>query len=586
MTRTKIICTIGPSVNSIEKVHELIDAGMDVARLNFSHSSHEEHLKSIEYIKEARKQAGKPIAILLDTKGPEIRLGKVQAEGVAVQKGTKLWFVKETCIGNHEKISVVPGTVLDLIPVETKILIDNGYILARVVDKSEQGLLIEFENTGVILSSKGVNVPNVDLHLPALTEKDCEDLRFGCVNGIDIIAASFVRCADHVLAIKKLLAEEKKSDILVLAKIENNEGITNFDSILHVADGIMIARGDLGVEVPLSQVPRLQKMMIRKCYMIGKPSVTATQMLESMITNPRPTRAEASDVANAIYDGTSAVMLSGETAVGKYPIETVKIMKSITAEAELDFKYHDFFDQHTKLQYHDVPSAITLSTVKTAYSLGAKAIFAFTSGGSTARLLGRLRPMMPIIAFTSNEKTYNQLALNWGVIPVRCSERTDPDMMLQEASDYALKHGLVSFGDLIVVTSGAPFWVKGTTNTLRVESIGDVLVRGDTGHGKTIHANCTFVPSAESKRPYEVRDQIIIIAASDDNYIPLMREAAGIILQNDVEDRASEKHLLKSAKALDKAAIIRADGAFRTLREGQLVTLDPKKALVYKGVIR
>ena len=586
MTRTKIICTIGPSVNSVEKILELIEAGMDVARLNFSHSNHDEHLKSIEHIKEARKRANQPVAILLDTKGPEIRLGKVLSDGVTVQKGTQLWLVKESCTGNSEKISIVPGHVLDLIPIGTSLLIDNGYIIASVIDKSEQGLLIEFENTGVIFSSKGVNVPNVDLQLPALTEKDMSDLRFGCANGIDIIAASFVRCADHVLAIKKLLAEEKKSEILVIAKIENNEGITNFDSIVHVADGIMIARGDLGVEVPLSQVPRLQKMMIRKCYMLGKPSVTATQMLESMINNPRPTRAEASDVANAIYDGTSAVMLSGETAVGKYPIETVKIMKSITLEAELDFKYLEFFDLHTKLQYHDVPSAITLATVKTAYSLGAKAIFAFTSGGSTARLLGRLRPMMPIIAFTSNEKSYYQLALNWGVTPVHCSERTDPDMMLQEASDYALKHNLVSFGDLIVVTSGTPFWVTGTTNTLRVESIGDVLVRGDKGYGATIHANCTIVASAESKKPYEVRDQIIIIAASDDTYIPLMREAAGIILQNDVEDKASEKHLMKSAKALEKAAIVRADGAFRTLREGQLVTLDPKKALVYKGVIR
>lgn len=471
MTRTKIICTIGPAVNSVEKILQLIDAGMDVARLNFSHGTHEEHLKCIEMIKEARTKAKKPVAILLDTKGPEIRLGKVPKAGIEVQPGQRIWLVKDQSEGTSQQIPVLPAFVLGQLEVGTHLLIDNGYIQARIVNTSTDGVEIEFINHGLILSSKGVNIPNVELNLPALTEKDEDDIRFGCENDIDIIAASFVRCALHVLAIRELVVKANKPETLIIAKIENNEGVQNFDSILQVADGIMIARGDLGVEVPLSQVPRLQKMMIRKCYLMGKPSVTATQMLESMIANPRPTRAEASDVANAIYDGTTAVMLSGETAVGKYPVDAVKIMKSIIHEAENDFDYQGFFEQHTKMQYTDVPSAVTLAAVKTAYTLGAKAIFAFTRSGSNARLISRLRPQMPIIAPTTVEKTYQQLAIHWGVTPVLCSECKDVEDAFKEASAYAINHHKIFYGDLSVMTSGSPFWVSGTTNTIRVETI-------------------------------------------------------------------------------------------------------------------
>lgn len=471
MTRTKIICTIGPAVNSVEKILQLIEAGMDVARLNFSHGTHAQHLKSIELIKEARLKAKKPVAIMLDTKGPEIRLGKVPKEGIEVKPGQKLWLVKDQTEGTHKRIPVLPAFVLDKLEIGTHLLIDNGYISAHIVDKSDDGIQIEFANNGLILSSKGVNIPNVELNLPALTEKDEEDIRFGCENDVDAIAASFVRCKEHVEAIKKLVVDAGKPETLIIAKIENNEGVHNFDAILQAADGIMIARGDLGVEVPLSQVPRLQKMMIQKCYLVGKPSVTATQMLESMISNPRPTRAEASDVANAIYDGTSAVMLSGETAVGKYPVQTVEIMKSIIKETEQDFDYASFFRRHTKMQYKDVASAVTLASVQTAYTLGAKAIFAFTRSGITARLISRLLPQMPIIALTPNVKTYQQLALNWGVTPVLCSEHIDVEQAFKEATSYGLLHHAISFGDIVVMTSGSPFWVSGTTNTIRVEVI-------------------------------------------------------------------------------------------------------------------
>jgi pyruvate kinase len=585
-TRTKIICTIGPSVNTLEKMIQLIEAGMNAARLNFSHGTHEEHAVAISNLKEARAIKKVPLAIILDTKGPEIRIGKIAGGQMTVVSGQRLFLVKHPIEGGMHGVYVSPPEILEDLVLDTRVLFDDGYISSHVVDRHADGVVIEINNGGILKSGKGVNVPNASLRLPAITETDIADIRFGCKHGIDVIAASFVRSADHVLAIKRLLAEEKKTDIQVYAKIETNEGVQNIDSIVQVADGIMVARGDLGVEVPLSKVPSLQKMMIRKSYLAGKPVVTATQMLESMINNPRPTRAEASDVANAVYDSTSSVMLSGETAVGKYPLETVHVMRSIVREAEADFNYRNFFDYHADLVYHDVPSAVTLATVKTAYSSGAKAIFAFTSGGSTARLISRLRPEMPIIAMTPNEKSYHQMALNWGVIPYL---NTSHNKTILEAfsaiSAFAADQKLVSHGDLVVVTAGTPFGISGTTNMMMVESIGDVLVRGHTALGHRVHGNVTLVLSVESKQPYACRDQLLVITKCNEAYIPLIEESAGFILQNHIDDVESEKFALNLAQNLDKPVIVRADEASRILKEGQLVTLDPEKALIYKGVV-
>lgn len=585
MIKTKIICTIGPSVNSLEKMLELIEAGMNVARLNFSHGTHEEHLIAIRNLKEAREQAGKPLAIMLDTKGPEIRLGKIKEGQVALKPGQKWLLLKHEVMGDENQVSIYPMDIPDQLYVGARILFDDGYISSNVIEKTENGVIVEIANGGNIRSGKGVNIPNTHLNLPAVTTKDIQDIKFGCEHDIDIVAASFVRSAEHVLAIKKILADEKRHDILVIAKIENSEGVQNFDNIVQAADGIMIARGDLGVEVPLSHVPRLQKMMIRKSYLAGKPVVTATQMLESMIQNPRPTRAETSDVANAIYDSTSAVMLSGETAVGRYPIETVNVMRSIIEEAEADFNYRAFFDQHAPLVYHDVPSAVTLATVKTAYSSNAKAIFAFTRGGSTARLLSRLRPKMPIIAMTGQKKSFHQLAFNWGVIPVYHPDCQTIREGFDKISSFALENHLVAYGDLVVVTAGTPFGISGTTNMMIVESIGNVLVRGHVGYGSRVHGNVVIVLAPETKSPYAVKDQLLVIAKCDESYLPLMQEASGIILQNHINDIASEKYAKKTALNLEKPILLRADAACRILKEGQLVTLDPEKALVYKGVV-
>jgi pyruvate kinase len=583
--RTKIICTIGPSVNTLDKLIELIKAGMNVARLNFSHGTHQEHLASINRLKQARSQLKVPLAIMLDTKGPEIRIGKIKNNEAFLNHGQRLLLVRDPIEGDAERISVTPGYILELVPPGTTILFDNGYITSRAIEVTPEGLVIQIDHGGKISSNKGVNIPNTSLDLPAFTDKDVEDIKFGCDNNIDIIAASFVRSAEHVLAIKRLLDKQGRPDILVLAKIENNEGVENFDSIIQVADGVMVARGDLGVEVPLSQVPRLQKMMIRKSYLAGKPSVTATQMLESMINSPRPTRAETSDVANAIYDSTSAVMLSGETAVGKYPIEVVEMMRTIITEAESDFHYRSFFEHHTDLIFHDVPSSITLAAVKTAYSSNATAIFAFTRSGSTARLLSRLRPEMPVIAMTSSEESYHQLSINWGVIPFLSQEHSSITEAFKHISDFALKNGYVSHGDLVVVTAGSPFGVAGTTNMMLVENIGDVPVRGHSGIGEAVYGNVTMLMSLEERQPYSVRGNIIVIGKCDESYLPYIKESIGVLLQNQIDDVESEKTAIQIAETLGKPILIRADGASRNLKEGQLVTLNPEKALVYKGVI-
>lgn len=584
-TRTKIICTIGPSVNTVEKMVQLIDAGMNGARLNFSHGTHEEHEIVLNNLKIAREQKNTPLAIILDTKGPEIRLGKIAGGQVLLSPGQSWLLHKHPIEGGTEGAYIHPSYILDDLKVGTRVLFDDGYICSHVIECTPGGVVVKIENGGIIKSGKGVNIPNASLSLPAITETDIHDIRFGCKHDVDVIAASFVRSADHVLSIKRLLAEEKKPDIQVYAKIENSEGVQNFDSIVQVADGIMVARGDLGVEVPLSQVPSLQKMMIRKSYLAGKPVVTATQMLESMINNPRPTRAEASDVANAVYDSTSAVMLSGETAIGKYPLETVHMMSSIVRQAEADFNYRNFFDFHVGLVFHDVPSAVTLATVKTAYSSGAKAIFAFTSGGSTARLISRLRPEMPIIAMTPNAKSYHQMALNWGVIPYHHEEAKSLLESFSEISRFASQQGYVGSGDLVVLTAGSPFGIPGTTNMMMVESIGDVLVRGHVGIGTRVHGNVALVLSPESKKPYAVREQLLVMTKCDESFVPLIKESAGIILQNHIDDVESERFAIEIAKSLGKTAVVRADEASRVLKEGQLVTLDPEKALVYKGVV-
>jgi pyruvate kinase len=582
LSRTKIICTIGPAVAGYDTIVSLIEAGMNVARLNFSHGTHEEHALVIERLKKARDALGVPVAIMLDTKGPELRLGKISGGETFLKEGAQVKLVAHEVLGDQNQISLRPKEILPHLRPGDLVLLDEGYIVAKVIETSPVYALIEIERGGLIKSGKGVTIPKVSFSLPAVTDKDVEDIRFGCLQDVDMIAASFVRSASHVVQIKELLKENQKEDILVIAKIENEEGIKHLDSIVQVADGIMIARGDLGVEVPLEKVPGLQKLMIRKAYLVGKPSVTATQMLESMIYNVRPTRAEASDVANAIYDGTSAVMLSGETAVGKYPVETVKTMKRIIIEAESDIDYKEFFLEHGAHTTHDIPSAVTLAAVKTAFGSQAKAIFAFTQLGHSARLISRLRPSMPIVAMTPSKKCFHQMALNWGVYPIFDPLCRSMEEAYEHLSARCLELGIVQNGDLVVLSLCAPFAVSGATNTMLVKSIGDVLLRGLKGVGPKISGDLLFLLSPQDKTIEEVRGKIVLITKCDESYLPFLKVSLGFVLQNHVNDKESEVYALLIGKELGISVVVRADSALRLMREGDKISLDPERALIFR----
>lgn len=462
---------MGPSVSKQEVLSQLIDKGMSVARLNFSHGTHESHLETINLLKKIRKQKNKALAIMLDTKGPEIRIGKVPGDMQKLEVGDLITLKRPGSSIDPLAIEMSPEMVFDFIKEGMVLLFDDGYISAKVVTISPVGIVVEVLNAGVLKNQKGVNIPGENIPLPAMTAEDRASICFGAKHDVDFIAASFIRSKEHLLEIRELLALCGKSDIKIIAKIEDPQGVKNFDEILSVSDGIMVARGDLGVELPLQEVPSLQKQMIRKCYDHGKPVVTATQMLESMIKSPRPTRAEVSDVANAIYDSTSAVMLSGETAAGLYPIETVYIMNKIIVEAESQFDYFNFLKQKQDPSFTEISTAIAFAAVKTAYAIQAKAIFVFTSSGLIVREISRFRPKMPILAFSSNEKTYHQLSLYWGVIPVP----PEPMSHLQEAlklmKEFAINENLVKKQDIVVVTAGVPFGVKGSTNTMFIEEV-------------------------------------------------------------------------------------------------------------------
>ncbi len=578
LNRTKIICTIGPAVESLDKMIALVGAGMNVARLNFSHGTYDEHALNIANLKKARAKTGLPLALMLDTQGPEIRIGKVKDGALSLVPKQRL---KLAASGGD--VPFPYPEVLQIMRVGTKVLFDDGYIIGQVVEQTAAYAIVEIQNTGVLKNGKKMNIPGVEIPIPAMTAKDVEDIKFGCQQEVDFIAASFIRSSHNVLAIKELLAKEGKPGIQVIAKIESTQGVENFDSIVQVADGIMIARGDLGVEVDLAEVPKLQKWMIRKCFQACKPSITATQMLESMITNPRPTRAEASDVANAIYDCTSCIMLSGETAVGAYPIEATERMRSIASVAEADMNYRQFFETHSQRDYHDVSSAVAAAAVKTAYGAGAKVIFAFTTSGMTARLLSRLRPEMMIIAVTPSESAYHQMALNWGVIPLLLPNWTDAKQAFDAASQFALKKGLIEFGDVVVVTSGVSFGRKGTTNMMVVESVGDVLVRGHKGFGPKISGKVSIVMSPEGHTAEQLKGRIVVILHCDHSFLPILKEAAGVVLQNYVGDGGSEKYAELVARTLNLSVMSRADGAMHLLSQGEEVTLDPQRGLIYRG---
>ncbi|HOB09365.1 MAG: pyruvate kinase [Limnochordia bacterium] len=469
--KTKIVCTIGPATESPKMITELIKAGMNVARLNLSHGSSEEHLERIQVIRRCGEELGVNVGILLDIKGPKIRIGELNPDKFEIEAGHELILTTEECTGTAEKIFVnYPYLVEDLNPGDT-IYIDDGLIELVVLSKIEKHLICKVIVGGTIGSRKGVTLPGVNIKLPPLTEEDIKHIQLGVEYGVDFIAASFVRQADHVVAIKDLI-HRFGGDIPVIAKIESGEGIRNIDAIIQAADGIMVARGDMGVEIPPEEVPLAQKMIIQKCNDQGKPVITATQMLDSMIRNPRATRAEITDVANAILDGTDAVMLSGETAVGRYPIKAVALMNSIALRIERSMDYQARLEARRRNRRQNIADAISLATVQTAHDLGAAAILCSTQSGATARSIAKYRPEALLIAVCHSEAVVNQLMMTWGVNPILAKKPDTLEELIDVAIHSAKEKGLVKEGDIVAITAGVKTGVPGSTNLLQVQQIG------------------------------------------------------------------------------------------------------------------
>ncbi len=470
MKKTKIVCTIGPKTESKEVLKQLLEAGMNVMRLNFSHGDYEEHGRRIENLREVISETGMRAAILLDTKGPEIRTIKLEGgNDVSLVAGQEFTFtIDRTVVGNNKIVAVTyEGFVSDLKAGDT-VLVDDGLIEMEVKEVTDKEVKCIVKNNGDLGENKGINLPGVSVNLPALAEKDISDLKFGCEQGIDFVAASFIRKPEDVLAVRQVLNENGGESIKIISKIENQEGLSNFDKILEVTDGVMVARGDLGVEIPVEEVPFAQKMMIEKCNAAGKPVITATQMLDSMIKNPRPTRAEANDVANAIIDGTDAVMLSGETAKGKYPVEAVKVMSRIAEKTDpLIYTNVDFESEEEQT----ITEAVAKGTVDVSEALEAKLIVVGTGTGRAAKSLRKYFPTARILALTNSETTANQLLLSRGVLSVAAAKPATLDRFFKQAEDEAIKSGLVKSGDIIVVTCGEQVYVQGTTNTMKVIKI-------------------------------------------------------------------------------------------------------------------
>lgn len=583
MRKTKIVCTIGPTSESKEIFSELVKKGLNVARLNFSHGNHEEHLERIRMIKEVREELGIPIAILLDTKGPEIRTGDFE-EGVAeLKEGQEFILTTENVIGDESKCSISYDKLPEDVKKGDRILIDDGLIELEVISTLDNNnIKCRVNNGGVVKNKKGVNVPGVKINLPATTKKDISDIEFGIENGIDYIAASFIRKAEDVHEIRRILEKNNAHHIQIISKIENQEGLDNIDEIIEVSDGIMVARGDLGVEIPTEMVPLAQKEMISKCNKVGKPVITATQMLDSMMRNPRPTRAEVTDVANAIFDGTDAIMLSGETAAGKYPVEAVRTMANIAERTEQSLDYEAILKRRASDKETSVTYAVSHATCNTAHDLGASAIISATSSGFTARMVSKFRPKAPIIAATTRPEILRRLVLVWGVKPVLIKDVDSTDEIFELSIDKAKEHGYIENGDLVVITAGVPVGVSGATNLIKVHIVGEVLIKG-MGVGKNAAAGkvCNVRGASDLEEKFQDGDVLVTIA-TDKDMVKYMEKASAII----VEEGGLSSHAAIVGLSLGKPVIVGAENATKLLEDKQMITVDSIRGLVYSGKAR
>lgn len=573
--KTKIVCTMGPNLFEKKLIGNLMKAGMNVARFNFSHGTYETHQYYYDEVCRIRDELGVPVATMLDTKGPEIRVCSFKDGRVTLRTGQQFILTTRKVEGDENVVSITYKNLPHDVSAGGSILIDDGLIAMRVERVEGTDIICHVLNGGVVSNNKGVNIPNVHLSMPFISEKDERDILFAVENGFDYIAASFTRSADDILQIRQILKKSGDNSINIIAKIENMEGVENIDEILRVVDGVMVARGDLGVEVPLEEVPSLQKQLIQRAIAAGKPVITATQMLDSMIKNPRPTRAEATDVANAIYDGTSAIMLSGETAVGAYPVEAVETMVKIALRAEADMDYIRRFSRDNAAST-DVTNAISHATVTSAHDLSASAIITVTKSGSTARILSRYRPACVIVGCTTSEKVWRQLALSWGVVPLMIGEESNTDDLFNHAVDAAVGAGLVRDGELVVLTAGVPLGISGTTNLMKVHVVGHLLVSGQGVHGDRVTAPLCVLHNFENDRQeFDVGD-IIVCHQTTREMLPMLRKASGLVLEDDNPDG----HGAIAGMTMDIPVLIAARHATDILKSGAVVTLDAKKGTV------
>ena len=577
MRRTKIVCTIGPASDDPQILAKLITAGMDVARLNLSHGTREEHVERIRKIRTIARDLGKVVALLLDTRGPEVRIKTFSKGAVMLKQGALFTLTANEVEGNENMVSVTFPNLPKEVAAGNRVLLDDGLIALKVVRVEGQNIVCQVVTGGELSNRKGINIPGVALSLPALSEKDLDDIRFGARHGIDFIAASFVRKSEDIIAIKEVL-EAERSSAKIIAKIENEEGVHNLESILEIADGIMVARGDLGVEIPTEDVPLVQKYLIEKCNHAGKPVITATQMLDSMIRNPRPTRAEASDVANAIFDGTDAVMLSGETAAGKYPVESVETMARIAIRTEEALHFETILEEFAPLMEHNVTDAISYSTCYTAQLLNVAAIVTSTQSGYTARMVSKFRPRPLILAVTPKEKVANQLALTWGVYPLMSPPMNNTDDMFESAVEVCLKAGHIKKGDMIVITAGIPVGVAGTTNLLRVHTVGDIALRG-AGIGRRSVTGTVVVARTPEEAQQLKKGDILVTTSTDSEFLPYLEKAAGLI----TEEGGLTSHGAIVGLNFGIPVVVGARDAVSILKNGETITIDGTRGLIYRG---
>ena len=582
MKRTKIICTIGPASDSEEVLEKLFKEGLDVCRLNFSHGSHEEHLARLNKIKKVREKLNLPIATILDTKGPEIRLGDFKdSMRLYLNPGDEFTLTTEDIIGDEKKVSVSYKNLPKDVKIGSRILIDDGLVELHVKEIEGNEIHCSVYNGGEISSKKGVNVPDAHVKLPALTEKDKEDIKFAIENDMDFIAASFIRTPADVVEIRRILEENNNYDIKIISKIESREGLKNVRDILDVSDGIMIARGDLGVEIATEEVPIAQKDIINLCNEKGKVVITATQMLDSMIRNPRPTRAEANDVANAVLDGTSCVMLSGETASGKYPVNAVTTMRKIVEVTEDSIDFHEILRKKIDEISMTTTNAIGKSTCTIAEDLDAKAIITATTSGFTTRAISKFRPKCLIIGATTKEKVKRQLNIEWGVKSILIKSAVETDEVISVAQEESRKNGFIKPGDTVIITAGVPVGLAGSTNLIKVQTVGEIMTKG-TGIGDVeVTGKALVMKSDQDYVKYFEDGDIIVTDGVTNDMVKYIERSKGLI----VEEAGFTSQSAITGLNLGIPTIFGVADAIKKIKSGEIITMNCSEGTIKKGTI-